>query len=388
MEPELSGDQEFFAATTRKFLDDKADVVVVRGLRHDERGYDAAFWEQGCELGWTSLLVSEEDGGGSISGSGLADLVLVAHEFGRHAAPGPLIATNVVAATLSRSGSESQKQEVLAGLLAGKVATWAHAEPPPNDRLGTVATEAVAAADGWSLTGTKAAVEAGASAEHLLVTARTAGGPTQFLLATDAEGVTVTPAQSLDLTRRFATVRFDGAVVPQSAVVGAVGDAGPDVQRQLQIANVLQCAEMVGAMDKAMEITIEWAFDRYSFGRPLASYQALKHRFADMKAWLEASHGLVDGAVRAAAEGEPGADELVSAAKAFVGHYGPELCHECVQMHGGIGVTFEHDMHLFLRRVVLDAAVHGTVTDHRLRLVEILEERDGAQEQAEVGATP
>jgi alkylation response protein AidB-like acyl-CoA dehydrogenase len=144
------------------------------------------------------------------------------------------------------------------------------------------------------------------------------------------------------------------------------------------LANVMQCAEMVGAMQTALEITIEWAFNRYSFGRPLASYQELKHRFADMKTWLEASHGIADAAARAVqAEGDR-ADELCSAAKAYIGQFGPELCQDCVQMHGGIGVTFDHDLHLYLRRVTLDAVLYGTVTDHRLRLADILESKGDA----------
>jgi alkylation response protein AidB-like acyl-CoA dehydrogenase len=210
---ELTPDQEFFVATTHRFLEDRAGVGVLRALRDDERGFDEAYWRQGCELGWTSLLVAEADGGGSISGRGVEDLALVAFEFGRHASPGPLVATNLVAAALSRSGSEAQKVEVLQGIVAGDVvAGWAMTEPPPNDRLGQVALEAVPSGEGWSLTGTKAAVEAGA-ASHLLVTARTGEGLTQLLVPVDAPGTVVTPMHSLDLTRRFSTVTFDGTTV-------------------------------------------------------------------------------------------------------------------------------------------------------------------------------
>jgi alkylation response protein AidB-like acyl-CoA dehydrogenase len=383
MELELTPDQDFFVATTRRFLEDRAAVGVLRGLRDDERGYDEAYWRQGCELGWTSLLVAEADGGGSISGRGVEDLALVAFEFGRHASPGPLVAANVVAAALSRSGTEAQKVEVLQKILAGEVVVgWAIAEPPPNDRLGHVALEAVPSGKGWSLTGTKAAVEAGGVASHLLVTARTGDGLTQLLVPADAPGVVATPMHSLDLTRRFSTVTFDGTTVPASALVGEAGGAAGDVARQLRLANVVLCAEMTGAMDKAMDITIEWAFDRYTFGRPLASYQALKHRFADMKTWLEASQAVTDGAATAVQDDADDADEAVSAAKAYIGHHGPEVVHECVQMHGGIGVTFEHDLHLYVRRVVLDAALHGTVNDHRLRLADILEARENPERPA------
>ena len=121
------------------------------------------------------------------------------------------------------------------------------------------------------------------------------------------------------------------------------------------------------------EKRLEWVMDRYTFGRPIGSYQAIKHRLADMKCWQEASHGLVDGAVRAVARDRSDADELCSGAKAYIGDVGPELCHECVQFHGGIGVTFEHDLHLYLRRVLADASTWGTVTEHRLRLTDLLD---------------
>src|SRR5436305_11351716 len=128
-------------------------------------------------------------------------------------------------------------------------------------------------------------------------------------------------------------------------------------------------------MDVALEMTIDWAFNRYSFGRPLASYQELKHRFADMKMWEEASHAIADAATAAVNDEAGNAGELVSAAKAYVGEYGPELMHDCVQMHGGIGVTFDHDLHLYLRRVVIDSITYGTVADHRQRVTSILEKR-------------
>ena len=378
MELELTVDQELFVDTTRKFLDREAGVDVVRALRDEPAGYDAAHWRRGCELGWTSLLVAEDDGGGSVSGEGVRDLALVAYQFGRRAAPGPLVGSNVVAAALSRSGTPRQKDEVLGGILTGGiVAAWAVAEPRPHDGLGAIAMEATptAGGGGWSLTGTKLQVESAATASHVLVTARAPDGPTQFLVPLDAPGVTVRPMQTVDLTRRFSAVTF-AVEVGADTVVGEVGGAAADVAWQLRLANVVQCAEMVGALDAVMDMTLEWVMDRYSFGRPLGSYQAIKHRLADMKTWLEASHALADGAA-VAVQGDAGnADELCSGAKAYIGHHGPELCQECVQFHGGIGVTFEHDLHLYLRRVVLDATTYGTVTDHRLRLTDILEARE------------
>jgi alkylation response protein AidB-like acyl-CoA dehydrogenase len=379
MELELTADQEFFAETTRKFLHDKATPTDLRALRHDPVGYPPGYWRQGAELGWTSLLVTEEDGGGSISGHGLADLSLVAYEFGANAAPGPLLATNVVAAALSRGGSPEQKAEVLGGILSGEtVATWCLTEPPPGGRLDEITLTAASRDGGYVLNGRKMPVEAGGQADYYLVVARTADGLIQLLVPQATPGVTVVPAESLDLTRRFAEVRFDNAAVPQTAVVGNPADTSSDIERQLQLANVIQLAEMVGAMNRAFDITIDWAFNRYSFGRPLASYQELKHRFADMKAWLEAGHAIADAAARHVQDESDAAPEYTSAGKAYMGVYGVELVQDCVQMHGGIGVTFDHDMHLYLRRIVIDSITYGTVADHRQRVTSILEKRGQA----------
>ena len=161
--------------------------------------------------------------------------------------------------------------------------------------------------------------------------------------------------------------------VPIGAVVGEVGGAADAIEHQLDLAITMANAESVGAMQRAFDMTVEWAFDRYTFGRPLASYQALKHRFADMKAWLEASHAVSDAAARALADDDPEAAELASAAKAYIGQYGVELVQDCVQMHGGIGVTFDHDLHLFVRRVTLNRALYGTPAEHRQRLADLSE---------------
>ncbi len=177
---------------------------------------------------------------------------------------------------------------------------------------------------------------------------------------------------TIDLTRRFSEVTFRDVRVPADSVLGEVAGAATQVDRQLCQALVMTNAESLGAMQFAFDLTLEWAFDRYSFGRPLASYQELKHRFADMKTWLEAGHAISDRAAEAVSAGSHGAGELASAAKAFLGQYGPELLQDCVQMHGGIGLTFEHDIHFFLRRVALDRSLYGTPGQHRQRITSIV----------------
>jgi alkylation response protein AidB-like acyl-CoA dehydrogenase len=369
MELVLTDDQEFFRDTTQKFLGSECPLPKVRELRGNPDGFESAYWRQGAELGWMSLLVPEGLGGGSVSGNGPSDLALVAYAFGAHVAPGPLIPCNVVAAALVRSGSEQQQSEILPALIAGEqIATWATTELPPNDRLDAVGLRAEADGDGYVLTGVKSPVEAGAQADHLLVTALTDAGLTQFLVPAGADGLTVTPLRSVDLVRRYARIELAGVKVPASALVGAPGEAAADVEQQVRIAALIQSAEMVGAADAAFDITLDWAFSRYSFGRPLASYQEIKHRFADMKMWLEASHGLADSAARHVSRDDPGSGIAVSAAKAYAGEYLAELIQDCVQLHGGIGVTYEHDLHLFLRRVTVDRLTYGTPTDHHRRI--------------------
>jgi alkylation response protein AidB-like acyl-CoA dehydrogenase len=371
---ELSSEQEFFRETTARFLEQHAAVAELRRLRDDPAGFRRDYWRRGAELGWTSLLVSERDGGVAVSSSGLMDLTLVAYEFGRHAAPGPLVSSNVVAAALSAASSD---QSLIAGLLDGSaIGTWCLEEAAPHDGVGNLAFEIAADGDELVLNGLKRPVESADQASHFLVTGRTGKGLTQVIVPASAKGISVKPMRGVDLTLRFSVVKFDNVRVPASALLGAVGSAKADVELQLQHALVILNAQAVGAMQAAFDITVEWAFDRYSFGRPLASYQALKHRFALMATWLQASHAISDEAARAVADGKPEAAELVSAAKAYIGEHGAELLQDCVQLHGGIGVTYEHDLHLFLRRVTLARALFGTPDEHRRRIADLIAQKE------------
>jgi len=378
MQLDLSSDQEFFRETTARFLEDLVPVATVRALIDDPQGFDDDYWRRGAELGWTSLLVDEAHGGGSISGDGLADLTVIAHEFGAHAAPGPLLPTNLVAGALSAVSGDGHA-DVIAGLLDGSgVATWAYAERRPHDHLGEVTLTIRPDGDDLVLDGVKRPVESGGRADHLLVTGRTGDGLTQVLVPVGTAGLTVRPLSGVDLTRRFSEVTFDSVRVPRSALVGELGGAADQVELQLQQAVVIGTSESVGAMQAGFDITLEWVFDRYSFGRPLASYQAIKHRMAEMKVWLEAGHGLSDLATAAVSARSPEAAVVVSAAKAYVGDNGAELLQECVQLHGGIGVTFEHDMHLFLRRQAVNRMLYGTPTEHRVRITSIMSSQEVA----------
>jgi alkylation response protein AidB-like acyl-CoA dehydrogenase len=366
MDLELTADQELLRDTTRRFLQASMPLTSVRSLADEPSGFDRGWWKKGAELGWTSLLVSEARGGGSVSGEGLCDLALVAEEMGAMVSPGPLIPTNVVAQTLAVDGTGDLADSVLSGLLAGElVASWCVAEPGRPIDPDRLELRAERDGDDFVLDGLKRPVEAASESDWLLVTATGLEGPSQFLVPTSSPGVQVMPLNGLDLVRRNAEVRFDGVRVPQSAVVGAPGGASVSVERQLQTALVLQCAEMVGATERVFEFTVQYAFDRLSFGRPLASYQALKHRFADLKLWLESAQAITVDATRAVQANAPDASNVARIAKAYVGERCPELIQDCIQLHGGIGVTWEHDLHLYLRRVVLHRQTYGAPAEQR-----------------------
>ena len=369
MDVALSEDQEFFRDTTRKFLESEVPIDTVRKLADAPAGFDRHWWRRGAELGWTSMLVPEEHGGGSLAGEGLLDLMIVAEELGRRVAPGPLLATNVVAAAVAEFGSDEQRAELLPPIVAGEsIASWALAELPARWQPGELQLEACPADGGWRLRGLKAPVEAGVEADRLLVTARSPEGPIQLLVPGDAEGLERRPLQSLDLVRRFAELRFQDVFVPDAARVGEGGEA--QVERLIQIACAIQLAETVGVVDRAFEFTLEWMFDRFSFGRPLASYQALKHRFADMKLWHEAGQAATAGAGRAVQDRAEDATLAVGAAKACVGDHATFILQECVQMHGGLGVTWECDLHLYLRRATQNRVLYGAPAEHRERIAQ------------------
>jgi len=213
--------------------------------------------------------------------------------------------------------------------------------------------------DEFVLDGVKSPVEAGGEADWLLVTATGPDGLSQFLIPSSAPGLTITSLCGLDLVRRQADIRFENVRVPASAVVGVPGGASPSFERQIQTTLLLQCAEIVGATDRVFDFTVQYAFGRSSFGRALASYQALKHRFADMKLWIESAQAITVDATRAVQAAAPDAAEVVRIAKAYVAEQCPELIQDCIQMHGGIGVTWEHNLHLYLRRVVLHRQTYG-----------------------------
>ncbi len=363
-------EQMLFASTAQAFLEKEASLGAVRDLHARDIPFESAWWQRAAELGWASLLVPEELGGGSVSGDGLADLALVAEQAGRTVAPGPLHPVSVVLSGLVEA--PDGHEPTIEALVSGEsVASWAVYEPRRPFDPTAADTTATRTDKGYRIDGVKDRVEAGTQAEVFLVVAECDGAVRQFLVPADSPGVTVTAQKSVDLVKTYARVQFDGVEIDGSAAVGTAEQTAEVIERQRQVALVLQCVETVGILDAVLSMTNQWLFDRHSFGRPLASYQALKHRVADMKLWFEACRGTTAGAVEAVSTRSPEARKLVSVAKSYVGERAPVMLQDCVQLHGGIGVTWEHDLHLYLRRAALNRAMFGSPEDHHRAIFEL-----------------
>lgn len=331
-----------------------------------------ASWSACAGQGWIGLFVPEAHGGMADEAEGVIDAAIVAEELGRQVFAGPFASNAVAAFAIAQAGSDEQQANLLPALAAGDTqAAWCFAGTGPQAGLEPGALTATKAQGGYRIEGTAGFVENGASAGLLLVSARQGDGLSQFLVPADHSGVTVEPLRSLDLGRGNATVRFDGVTVQSTALLGEPGAASVAFERQLQLALVLQCAETIGLVDRGFEFTLEWVRQRHAFGRPIGSFQALKHRLADHTAEFEAAKAAVAYAAKAVQNNSSDAAIAVSIAKSQCGKQGVEIIRDCVQMHGGIGLTWEHDLHFYLRRAVANQSLLGTPAMHHERIARL-----------------
>lgn len=359
MDVDLNEDQVMLQDMTRRFLEERAPIGALRKAVDGGAAIDRALWREAAELGWVALFVPEEYGGIAEAAGGVMDAAIVAEELGRVVFAGPFLSTCVVAMAIAGAGSAAQKQQWLPGLASGELlGAWAGAE-------GLTATRA---GDGYVIDGTAAFVQDAAVADVLLVTAMSEQGPVQLLLPKDADGVAIEALESLDLGRRLANVHFTKAPSGTETVLNAHDDVAAQVERQFQAACALQCAETVGVTDRALEFTLAWCQQRYAFGRPIGSYQALKHRLADHAAQLEGAKAAAAHAARSVAAQAPDAAIAVSIAKSHIGRTSSETLRDCIQLHGGIGLTWDHDLHFYARRAVSNEMLWGTPAMHHERL--------------------
>jgi alkylation response protein AidB-like acyl-CoA dehydrogenase len=366
----LTDDQELLRETSAKFIAASCPLTRVRELAETDTGMDPDYLRQTAELGWYAMLVPEEHGGGSISGDGVSDAAIVAEERGRMLQPGPFVPANVVALALAEAGNATQQGEVLPAVVAGEqVATWAVASEHGGYDAGAGLRYETSGMN-FRVQGAAGLVQDAHLADWLLVTAGSDQGLTQFLVPASGSGVRIEKLDGLDLTRRFSRVYLD-VELTETDVVGEIDGAAELVNRQLDVALALSVAETVGAMSENFAVALDYAKARTAFGRPIGSFQAVKHQLADTAMMLEASLGMSTGAIRAVARRADDASEVASMAKSFVGDAAIELTQTCWQVFGGIGYTWEHDHHLYLRRLTADASLYGQPAWHRERICTI-----------------
>ncbi|HJQ84716.1 MAG TPA: acyl-CoA dehydrogenase [Candidatus Binatia bacterium] len=373
----LSDEQQLLQQTARELVTARAPARRLRALRDDPDGFSRDLWREMARLGWVGIVLPDAHGG---LGLGYRELAVVMEELGRTLAPEPMLATVLLGANaILLGGSETQQRDHLPPVAAGeRLLTLAHQEAHSRYDRHHVETRAERAGGGWVVRGEKIQVLDGHVADHLIVAARTSGdvrdeaGITLFLVPRTASGVGVERQIRLD-GRNVALVRLRGVRVDGDAAVGAVDGGGALLDRVLDRATVGLAAEMLGGMTAAFEMTVEYLRTRVQFGVPIGSFQALKHRAAKVYVELELARSAVMNAARAVDEGrEPAAvARAASLAKARCGDAFLLAAYEGVQMHGGIGMTDEHDIGLYLKRARAAETTFGDAAWHRDRFARL-----------------
>lgn len=351
----LTEEQNLLQRTAREFAHSQIPVSQLRELRdgRDPHGYSPRVWKTMADMGWAGMLVPETFGG---SGLGFAELGVVMEELGRTLAATPMLTSAVVGTScLVLGGSDAQKRDLLPRLASGDCLLALALEEQRHFSPFAIATRAERASEGYRLSGSKTFVLDGHIADHLIVAARTAGaagdrdGITLFLIDREQPGVHVGRTSMLD-SRNAARVAVNNVSVSASALLGNVGAGADILDSVLDRAAAALSAEMLGTMSAAFDITVEYLKVRKQFGVPIGSFQALKHRAAQMYVDIELARSLVRDALRALDDGRDDAPRVVSAAKAKVSSSLVHVANEAIQLHGGIGMTDEHDIGLYLKR--------------------------------------
>jgi alkylation response protein AidB-like acyl-CoA dehydrogenase len=355
-------DQEELRSTVRRFLERSSAEPEVRRLMATDLGYDPAVWEQmAAQLGLHGLAIPEEYGGAGFS---FVELGVVLEEMGRVLLCAPFFASVVLAAELLKAlGDEQARKDYLPGIASGEtIATVALTEDDGQWQSSSVATRAVQDGGAWRLTGTKTFVPDGASAGLFLVVARTDGGIGVFAVDGEAEGLSRQALPTMDQTRKQARLEFDSV---QARLLGDAGDGWPAVSRMLQVAAVGLAAEQVGGAQRALEMAVEYAKLREQFGRPIGSFQAIKHKCASMLVAVESMKSAAYYGLWAVASGDDELPVVSSIAKVCCSDGYTMVTSENIQIHGGIGFTWEHPAHLYFKRARSSRVLLGGPDYHR-----------------------
>ena len=363
MEFDLSKPQKLLQDSAREFLSRHCKPQRVRELMDTEMANDDELWQSMADQGWTGLIIPEEHGG---LGAELLDLAVVCEEMGYALLPGAYQATLFSAALIERAASPKQKAQYLEAIASGSLkATVAQLEETADWDLSAVALKAVRDNGNLLVSGRKLFVPDAASADLLICLATNGESPVILPISKGADGVEIKPMPAMDETRKLYEVEFNNVSVNGSDVFGADGDTHGALVQATQVATVALCAEMVGGMQWILDTTVEYAKTRHQFGRPIGSFQAVQHQCADMLLMTESARSATYYAAWAVTEGVSNAGTAVSIAKAYCSDAFREVGNRGVQVHGGIGFTWEHDMHLYHRRALAGEANFGNAPIHR-----------------------
>ena len=357
MELDLSDEQRALREAARAFLEREASVAYARAMMNDALGYKPAVWRKMAELGWMGLPFPEDAGG---VGMGFTALAILLQEMGRVVLPGPYLSTVLAGLAVLDAGSEEQRKELLPAIAAGEV-RWAAS-------LSDTRVESAPSGDAFVLNGEARYVTDGATADRIVVAA---GGE---LFVPGGDGLSATQVELMDATRKVAHVRFGDAPAER---LGEGDRAAAD--GLLDKAYVALAAEMLGGAERVVELSVEYAKQRVQFDRPIGSFQAVKHRAADMLLDVESLRNAVSYAAWAIEREHPDASIAASMAKAYASDAYRRVASSGIQVHGGIGFTWEHDMHLYFKRAKASEVALGSAEWHRERLAGLLEERYGAE---------
>ena len=372
----LTEEQQFLKDTAQQFARDKTPVEHFRKLRdaNDQQKWSQDIWMEMVELGWSSILIPEEYGGSEFGVSGLC---VVLQELGKTLTSSPLFATGVLGVSAINSlGSDQQKKDLFSGILDGSITTALAIDEKPHHNPSEITTSAKKDGDKYLINGKKIFVIDGASASHIIVIARTSGneddieGLTAFVIPSNSSGLKISSLSLAD-SRNYAAVEFDNLEVSIDSLLGEEGAASGALENILDHGRIAMAAEMLGMTEEAFEITNNYLKERKQFGVLIGSFQALQHRAAKMFCEIELSKSTILAAMFAADSNSNDLGRLASLAKFQVGETLHEVSNESVQMHGGIGVTDEYDIGLYLKRARVAEQIFGSADFHQNRYADI-----------------
>ena len=381
----LTETQQTLKNTVRKFLAAECPLAEVRRIMETETAFDAALWRKMAEQGWTGIIFPEEYGG---FGMGMVEMAAALEEMGRALLPGPYLSTISAGALIECAGTDSHKREYLGAICRGEAkATVAFLEESANWSPSGVNLQAEPQGSSYALNGRKLFVSSAAVADFIICVARLKGELALFVAPMGLAGLKISPMPAMDATRKLYEVTFESVSIPSGGLLAQGDRARAALDRAMDIATVALVSEMVGGMQRLLEITVEYAKTRKQFGRPIGGYQAVQHQCADMLVFTESSRSAAYYAAYAVHEGLPEAKAAVSVAKAYASDAYREVGNRAIQVHGGMGFTWENDCHLYYRRAKASEIALGDATYHRERLAKLVVDPQTVAKEDQVAVT-